>query len=475
MINLTYPINYTYISGFRKDKAKDIHIDEEHNVYLTGITFSGDFVTSKKCNFGNKGNGQTSSISASKSLDSTNNGDAFLIKISSTEDVDWVSYMRGDKVDESRAISVDKKGNIYIAGYTYSPDFPVKKAFDEEISNGDAFISKFDNKGELIWSTFLGGGSWNEGANDIVIDENEYVFVVGWTSSDDFPYAINQYNGGCCDGYISKLDCNGRLIWSRYIGGEKEEEITGVQIDEKENVYLTGWTNSLQFPTQVGYQMALKSIDQRDSFLSMLDKKGEIIWSTYFGGSSGDEAFDIAYENDGYIYITGRTRSHDLPKKGEFFMPIDVVKTDLFSPKKNYSNNDAFIAKFNTKGDLIWNTYLGGENHDESQGICTDDRENIFIAGWTKSTRKLHDFKLIQKMENIDGKKDSPYGIFLSKFRNDGFLYWTKLITLKSGTRGQCISNDDQGNVYISGYITLREADYETEEDIFLFKYNDNQ
>ena len=166
------------------------------------------------------------------------------------------------------------------------------------------------------------------------------------------------------------------LSYSTYLGGSDEDEGWGIAVDSSGNAYVTGWTYSTDFPTTAdAYQSTFNG--WTDAFVVKLSASGDnLVYSTYLGGSYEDEGFGIAVDSSGNAYVTGRTYSTDFP-----------TTADAYDRTYNGGYYDAFVVKLSASGDnLVYSTYLGGNDWDIGFGIAVDSSGNAYVTGWTRST-----------------------------------------------------------------------------------------
>ena len=185
--------------------------------------------------------------------------DAFLAKYNATGSLVFSTYLGGSKNDQSGDIAVDGLGNSYVTGYTYSNNFPMKNAYDNTFGGGnyDAFVAKFDSNGSLVFSTYYGGNS-EENGQKIAIDQSGNLFITGYTTSNNLPM-INAYNatyGGSNDVFVAKFNTTGSLVFSTYLGGNSNEYGQDIIVDTVGNYYVTGYTYSFNFPIHNGYYVS---------------------------------------------------------------------------------------------------------------------------------------------------------------------------------------------------------------------------
>jgi hypothetical protein len=363
-------LNYsTYLGGGDSEWDNYIAIDSSGNAYITGRTLSIDFPTT---------------VGA---FDTTlNNWDFFVTKLNpSGSALVYSSFLGGSAIEIAGEIAVDGSGNAYVTGGTGSSDFPTTvDAFDTTWNNGDAFVTKFNDSGSaLLYSTFL-GGSGGENGLELTLDSSGNIYIAGLTQSPDFPTTPGAFdttnNNASTDIFITKLNAAGSaLLYSTYLGGNNLEVIRGSAVDSSGNIYLTGYTDSSDFPTTAGafdttYNGGIFTI--YDGFVSKLNASGSVlVYSTYLGGSSDDYGYGIALDNAGNAYITGLTYSSNFP-----------VTLNAFDTTHN-GGMDGFISKLNANGSgLLYSTFLGGSADDAGWDIVVDKAGIAYISGYTQSS-----------------------------------------------------------------------------------------
>ena len=351
----------TYLGGGGDDYGNSIALDKDGNIYITGRTNSGNFPTTTDAY-------QTSNGGIS---------DIFLAKFNSNGTLVYSTYLGGSNNEYGYGIAVDGDGNSYITGYSASSNFPTTTgAYQNSFAGGyDVILSKFNSSGTLVYSTYLGGESYDEG-NGIAVDNEGNIYITGYSQAGNFPITSNAFQtsrGGGTDAFLSKFNSTGALVYSTYLGGSINDIGTGVAVDGDGNCYLTGRTPSSNFPTTTdAYQKTLSN--SLDVYLSKFNSSGALVYSTYLGGSDADYGYGIAVDGDGNSYITGHTSSTNFPST------TGAYQTSFAG------SEDAFIAKFNNVGSLMYSTYLGGIGADEGLGIAVDNNENSYITGVTGSS-----------------------------------------------------------------------------------------
>jgi len=376
----------TYLGGFASGSG--IVVDAAGNAYVTGSAFSDNFPTTA-------GAFQTTFADGANS-----GGDAFVTKLDPTGSVlVYSTYLGGSGFDSGAGVAVDAGGNAYVTGLTQSTNFPTTAgAFQTTFSDPsntvdpDAFVTKLNPTGSaLVYSTYLGGGRFDSGAG-IAVDGAGNAYVTGATQSGNFPTTAGAFQTAFKSGsnvnsdvFVTKLDSTGSsLVYSTYLGGGSDEIGAGIAVDASGSAYVTGRTNSFDFPTTPGAIPSVDTSGAYDAFVTKVNPAGAaLVYSTRLGGSTNDVGYGIAVDADGNAYATGATFSDDFPTTPGAFQPIHA------------GGWDAFVAKLNPAGSLLlYSTYLGGSGGspehggglDEGHGIAVDTARNAYVTGQTISS-----------------------------------------------------------------------------------------
>jgi PKD repeat protein len=370
----------------------------------------------------------------------------------------YSTCLGGSNADEGFGIAVDSSGAAYIAGHTFSVDFPVVNQYQGDQGALDVFVTKlFPSGNTILYSTYIGGSS-NDNCEEIAIDSNGAAYVTGYTNSTDFPL-VNQYQGDQpdIDVFVFKLSPSGNsLSYSTYLGGISIERGRDIAVDSSGSAYVTGDTISADFPLVNQYQ---GNMGDYDAFVTKLSPSGNsLLYSTHLGGSSLEIAWGIAVDSSGSAYVTGVTRSADFPLENEYQGTLNFV--------------DAFVTKFSPSGNtLVFSTYLGGSSYDGGLGIATDSSNAVYITGYTSSA----DFPLVNEYQGFQGLMDS----FVAKFSPSGstLLYSTCLGGNSQEAPTGGIAVDSSGAAYVVGWTTSSDLPlvgqyqgYNGNIDAFLFK-----
>jgi hypothetical protein len=419
----TYLGSSNLSGGSNLDVGYGVAVDSSGNAYVTGYTNSSDFPTLD-------------------SFQATNGGgqDAFVTKLNPTgSGLVYSTYLGGSGNDVGTGIVVDSSGNAYVVGSTDSTNFPTLNPFQATVAGGtDAFVTKLNPTGSaLVYSTYLGGSGDDVGAS-IVADSSGNAYVAGLTSSTNFP-TLNPFqatNGGGRDAFVTKLNPTGSgLVYSTYLGGRGDDVGTSIVADSSGNAYVTGFTDSTDFPTLNPFQATSRG--GNDAFVTKLNPMGSaLVYSTYLGGSGNDGGAGIAVDSSGNAYITGSTASIDFPTSNAFQASLA-------------GNFDAFVAKLDAAGNaLVYSTYFG--SYDTGSAIAVDASGSAYVAGTVEPfPGDIHSSNAVERcgfviIPNFDA--------FVTQLKPDGTgLVFSTCLGGDLDTAGFGIALDSSGSAYVTG------------------------
>jgi photosystem II stability/assembly factor-like uncharacterized protein len=396
----------TLVGGGDGDIGLDIAVDSAGDAYVSGDAFSLDFPT-------------VNAFQSVKSSEAINVADVFVLKLNPAGSaLVFSTYLGGTDDDQNYGIALDPAGNAYVTGYTESPiiyvnappgdPFPTVNPYQFERAGGlDAFLTKFTPTGAVVFSTYL-GGTGDDLALDVAVDSDGAPYLTGVTDSTDYPRqsALQQTLKGAGDVFITKFNPQGTaLTYSTYLGGTGEDVALGIALDPSKNIYLTGYTYSSDYPTlNAAHPTSGGGVD---AFVTKVNAVGSsLVYSTYMGGSRGEEGAGIALGADNSAYITGYTSSTNFPI-------INAIQPT------NAGGVDAIIFKLNPAGSAVnYATYLGGGSGtfggaDYGQGIVVDSTGNAITLGRTYSDN----FPVINPIGSASASDDSS---FLAKISESG-------------------------------------------------------
>jgi len=468
----------TYFGGEREETKYngDVKTDSHGSVFISGYTTSNN-------NIATSGSFQDTYTST------FNSSVGYLAKFSSDGVLVWSTYY-GNLGATFRAIAIDKENNIIAVGDSSDKTNIATTGahqtalYDSSNNFGDSFVVKFNNDGIRLWGTYYGGES-SDALLGVSTDENLNIYAVGTTSSNNnisspgsFRETVNlnvHYNW---DPFIVKLNKNGQRQWATYYGGTSGEAI---DVDSKGNVYVHGDVQKGEeanenISTVGAYQEKYSdegSLSWVDTFLVKFNTNGQRQWGTFFGGDSYDNASGIVIDQSDNVIICGKTRSNVFNT------------TNAFQPNKGgeYYDNDAYLAKFNSSGNLLWNTFYGGTEQDTGVNVAVDGDNNIFLAGETLSFNNISTPDSYQPNHAVSGQPGlTNTDAYVTKFDSNGSRIWG---TYYGGTlwdSGLDIEFTKNGELYLLGYTYgspnlatpgAHQENFNREIDNFLVKFKD--
>jgi hypothetical protein len=404
----------TFVGGSGDDLGASIDVDST-GAYVAGITSSTDFpTTAGVVQFLTGGGGSTCGTAGNAPC-----LDGIVFKLAPLGgSLVYATYLGGSNDDEAFGIAVDGSGNAYVAGDTFSSNFPTHNSLftfnNGHGSNGsdDAFVAELNPTATaFVYSTYL-GGSFSDFANGIAVDGSGNAYVTGETLSTDFPATLGSFQPTCgtdtkcnaagavvfSDAFVTRINAGGTLGYCTYLGGSSDDTGIAIAVDSSGSAYVTGETTHTNtsvatgdFPvTQGSFQTIYgngSAAAGSNAFVTKLNPAGSgLTYSTYLGGSTADVAVGISLDSSNEAYVTGTTLSADFPLVNPFQSALS-------------GRSDAFTTEVNTNATgLAYSSYLGGngdENYDKATGsffgggIAVDSSANAHLTGSTTSTSGL--------------------------------------------------------------------------------------
>jgi len=341
-------------------------------------------ITSSKTNIATPGANQT--------VHGGGVSDCFLAKFDQQGLRLWASYFGGDDLDGTYPgypsepfldISLDLDGNIFMCGPTASQFGIATQGTHSPLYNGgkcDGFVVKFNNIGNKLWGTYLGGLE-DDDLYGIDLDQDNNIVVCGETNSPDGIATSGTHQtifSGDFDSYIIKLDSSGNRIWGTYFGGINYEVGNNIKVDLDNNIYLVGNTNSsTKISTPNSFQTVIGG--GNDGYLQKFNSDGTRIWGTYIGGTGNEYLFGLEVDRDNKIVLSGMTTASF----------IRAVKGNAIQIAYGGGAFDCIISKLDKNGKQLWGSYYGSNGNDRSWMLNIDLIGNIYIGGGTSSLTKI--------------------------------------------------------------------------------------
>jgi uncharacterized protein (TIGR03437 family) len=461
----------TYLGGYAlggnpTTSVTAIAVDSQNSLYIVGGT-AGAFPTTPGSYQPQFVGGHC--VSGTKTVSCT---DAFVAKISRAGSLIWSTYIGGTQNDYAFGIALDEEGNVYVAGITYSTDFPVTADAFQKNGPG-AFLLKLDATGSrLLYSSFLGAqkSTGLDRALALAYAPTGDLYVAGYTASGSFPVRNALQSvlaGGDCSDSFQKISCGDAFVmrWrasdmsllaSTLLGGTGDDSANALTLDHSGAVYLAGYSSSPDFPARSGVQSGVGAgVCQGstaagsacpDAFISKLSADlSTLLSSTRLGGSASDIAYGIAVDPQGQITVAGATDSLDFPM-------VNAPQPGLAAfgcPSAASTCSHGFVAGFAADGSIVYSTYLGGSSNDVALAVALDESGNAYVAGGTEST----DFLITpDAVQHCNARSPNLTGgtAFVTEFTPDGRLIWSSFLGGSQFDRALTIASTG-GKIFLGG------------------------
>ena len=421
----------SYFGGESNEYSYSFALDKNDNIWITGLSESNNLKTTTGVN---KPIGTGIFLS-----EFSNDGSTLLFSTwLGPGTVMWESYR------DFPSIVIDSKNNVIVSGTTKSNSFPTtENAIQNNITGErDAFISILSNKGQLLYSTFL-GGTGSEFCSGLSLDRYDDIYISGVTNSSDLPVTSKAFDrnlNGSFDIFIGKFSYeNNSLEYLTYLGGSGVENIfpTNLAFDSSNNLIIAGDTLSTDYPTTVdamngsynggkGFNLPKPPFISNetnyccgDIVLTKLSQTGNLVYSSFLGGSGNEKPHGLTTDTDGNIFITGSTNSTNFPTtKGSF----DRINNGDAS--NNYGLHfffgDAFVTKLTPDlKHIIYSTYIGGDDIDAAESIVINRDNQAIITGITESTNFPIKNEIFSN-NSISKEVNRSNDVFVTTFSSDG-------------------------------------------------------
>jgi uncharacterized protein (TIGR03437 family) len=468
---LTYA---TYFGSANAEGASRVVADASGNAYMIGSTDNPQFPSTAGTFYSSTPGAQ---------------GQVLVAKVSSDgKSMVYETRIGGSSGDLGWGIALDTSGNVYLTGSTTSPDFPLVPASNNLSSKGAAdpmncFVAKLSAAGNsLIYSTVMGGGKL-DGCSSVGVDSSGNAYVVGATNSSDLPVvnAVQQnfaatFFGASGSAFAAKLSPDGtKLLYSTYFGGTGDNAATSLAVDGAGNAYFTGFTTSSSFPVSQGaYQTTYGGTGGQifpifasgDAFVVKLSPSGQVVYSTYLGGSKDEIGMGIAIDAKGDAYVGGATLSTNFPTQNAFQAAYRGAGGEKYG-----AGGDGFITELDPTGSqILFSSFIGGSLDDRVLGVALDSSGNIYLAGHTIST----DFPTVgqQAQPGYAGDKSTVFhtgDAFLTEVTAAHTIAFSTYLGGSGGDWAGGVAVDGLGGIVISG--STNSTDFPSTSGAYQGKY----
>ena len=370
----------TFLGGNFRSSANAIAVDSAGRAFVVGSTCSSNFPTTR-----------SAVLQKPAGSDKVDACDGFIAWLNAEGSrLEYGTYLGGTREDAATAVALAPSGDaVYVAGYTFSADFPITGTAPQMKLNGlsNGFFSAIDvRSGRLLYSTYLGGNA-NDRITGIAVATDGAVYVSGITESKNWQNVrLMQLGGlGATDGFVIRLDPTGKRQPSGIrIGGSGDESLTSIALDPRRDIYVVGSTNSPNFPvaganlSQMGGAFVIKF-----NALRFARKQAGVMWSRRLGGHGDDALLSVSAGMPGSVFLSGRSGSKDFP----------TTKTAIY--RRLEAENDSTLIQLRASdGQIQFATFIGGTRrpnaswyNDEATGTFANTNGDVYVTGCTLDDR----------------------------------------------------------------------------------------
>ncbi|MES2764751.1 MAG: SBBP repeat-containing protein [Bacteroidota bacterium] len=377
---------------------------------------------------------------------------------------EWAKSAGGNRRDCGNSIATDNEGNVYVTGYFNSSSITFENVTlnsSNQDNNGTFFLVKYDKKGNVLWVKSAIDNNLGSRSNSVITDADRNIYITGTFYGASITFGgitIQNFNSNTSDIFVVKYDTDGNALWAKSAGGLGGDEGSSITVDSNRNVYITGFFHT--YPITIG-TTTLSNSGDADIFIAKYDSNGNFIWAQSAGGEKHESGNAIITDSSGNIYVAGT-----------FSNTFINFATDTIFNNTPGGSMDIFVAKFNSKGTVLWTKSIGGYANDNTAGIGIDNSNNFYITGYFSNT-----FITIENDTLFNAGKED---IFIVKYDVDGNKIWAQSTGGTESDVGSDITFDNEGNVYLGGWfsskiifgnIELNNTKFGS-SDLFIVKYD---
>ncbi len=449
--------------------------------------------------------------------------------------LEFSTYLGGVSAEGGYALAFDSQGSVYLAGASQAPAQPDLNPFQQTTAliNSPVVFKMTPDGRRILYYAYVGNGGWDQ-AFGMRVDADGSAVITGNTRNASFPLKNafqSQYKSAYGMAFITKLSPDGKsLIYSSYVGGSYAEEGKGLVLDTQGNAIIAGTTHSNDFPVKLAFQKSYSG--SGDCYAAKITPRGDLLWSTYVGGSGSDTCLGIAADQQGYVFIAGGSNSLDFPLKsamqttmtprtsystpilvklspdGSMFAatflggPVAGFATSValdsfgnvyvaggvdpalttknaFQPRSGSSGSGFLLEIDKALQNVSFSTYFGGSVNDSINRLAVDQFGSIYVTGYTSST----DFPMKGSFQQFIGGGVCQCDVFVAKFAPGAqSLIYSTLLGGHNGEEPGGLAVDSFGNAYVTGWTlsdnfptkNAFQATYGGGGDMFFAKISDN-
>jgi hypothetical protein len=435
-VTVTPPPGFLWLrggGGTNLDEGRAVAVDAAGNVFVAGYF-------NDTASFGGL------------NLVSAGSSDFFVARYDSAGGLVWLRQGVGSSLDRAAAITVDAGGNVIIAGW-FNDEISMGVATLTSAGGSDIFLARYDPDGNLLWATNAGGAG-NDQALGVAVGEGTNIFVTGIFSSAATFGATNVVAAGSTDVFLARYDVNGACVWVRQGGGASADTGRAVACDPSGNIFVAGdyFSQTVAFGATTLLNANFANGLYNDVFVAKYNRDGNELWAGRGGGSTYDYGRAVAVDAAGNVCVAGDFSG------AATFGPASVNSAGL---------SDAFIAKYDPAGSLLWVNTGGGTSTDLAAGVATDGGGNIFLTGQIINSATFSG-------QTLSG---ASVDVFLAMYAPNGKLNYVRKAGGGTSNYGNAIAADRAGHLYLTGLMTgtpsFGHATYATAGggDFFLAKF----
>ncbi|MCF8373245.1 MAG: PKD domain-containing protein [Bacteroidales bacterium] len=318
-------------------------------------------------------------------------GPVIISEVNSSGNMQWVKTLDCSDVNwyhpgKVNSIVTDNYNNLVLSG-NLGNGLDFDSGQGTYYLTGKSFVAKLDENGNYLWAKDFNSNSYNTGStiNSSCVDEDDFIYVTGsFNGIADFnPFygsgSLTSCSGGASkDIFLSKFDGDGNFVWVKQIGGALNEYASDIDCDGSGNLYMTGaFRDTVDFDPGSGVYN-LQSFGGTDIFVSKSDSGGNVLWAFSLGAQSDDAGYSLTVDKTGYFYLAG-----------SFSGIVDFDPGQTGYPLTSNGGTDAFVAKYNLDGDLIWAFNIGGAGNDHASSLDADTFGNVCVTGNFEQTMNV--------------------------------------------------------------------------------------